>query len=169
MAAFNNVINLGPLTSRLKGEASWDDAYPAWQAYANECESLLEFLHGHGALDRFRPRLRSKKQQRDEALNEIRVAYFLQSIGHPVTAWEPEDALGYNVEYAVSLGAAGNAFVEVKSPGWESEITDAERMLGRLKQPKDINLEGRAADPIGVLRRTVEKARPKFSGKVPMT
>jgi hypothetical protein len=154
------------MTARLKREAAWDDSYPAWQDYAEECECLLGFLSDSGALDRFRPRLCSKKQQRDEALNEIRVAYFLQSIGYPVIAWEPEDAPNYNVEYAVSLEASGNAFVEVKSPGWESELTPEERIAGRAKQPKHSRLEGRAAGPVAVIRRTIEKARPKFTGNV---
>lgn len=95
------------------------------------------------------------------------MAYFLTAIGHPLTAWEPEDAPGYEVEFAVSPGAAGDAFVEVKSLGWESELTEGERLGGRLKLPKHLDLEGRAADLIGVIRRVVEKARPKFSGKCP--
>jgi hypothetical protein len=30
-----------------------------------------------------------------------------------------------------------------------------------------VDLEARAADPVGVIRRTVEKARPKFTGSTP--
>jgi hypothetical protein len=166
-------VTLGPLTARLKGKASWkdhypEDDYPAWQDFADECESLLGFLQNHGALDRFWPRLCSKPQQRDEAINEIRVAYYLDSVGYPVIDWnEPVDAAGYSVEFAVSLGSPRYAFVEVKSPGWESELSDAERKQGRAKQPKYIGIHGGAAGPVQVIRRAVEKARPKFSGNAP--
>jgi hypothetical protein len=128
---------------------------------------LLTFLRDHGALDHYWPRLCSRAQQRDEALNEIRVAFRLQSAGYSVVAWEPEDAPGYNVEYAVSLGGMTNAFIEVKSPGWEAELSEAERKLGRAKQPKYIGIQGGAVGPVGVIRRAVDKPLPKFSGKMP--
>jgi hypothetical protein len=78
-------ITFGTLTARLVHDAEqlWGDLYPAWQSYADECERLLAFLREHGELDRFWPRLCSRKQQRDEALNEIRVAYFLEVAGYP--------------------------------------------------------------------------------------
>ncbi len=163
----NNEVNLGFLTAHLKEEARWTDEYPAWQAYADECERLLEFLQSHHQLDRFWPRLRAKKQQRDEALNEIRVAHFVHSAGYPIIAWEPIDAPGFNVEFAASVGPTSKVFFEVKSPGWESELNDEERKRGRTQQPKHIHLAARWADPIGVIRTTVEKARPKFSGTSP--
>jgi hypothetical protein len=96
------------------------------------------------------------------------VACFLDSLGYPVSDWnEPEDAPGRNVEFAVTLGACGKAFVEVKSPGWESELTPEEIRQGRTKQPKHRGLEGRAAGPHQIIQRTVRKAMPKFTGDVP--
>ena len=144
-----------------------DDIYPAWQGWANECERLLAFADGHGQLQRFWPRLTAKKQQRDDALTEIRVASFLSGRGYPILGWEVTDAAPMNVEFQTGLAGGANAFVEVKSPGWEGELGDAERKAGRTKAEKYANLEGRAADPIGVIRRTAEKARPKFTGAVP--
>src|SRR5438128_2474411 len=117
-------VILGPLTARLQSESKWTDQYPAWQVYADECERVLEFLGDQGETGRFWPRLSSKKQQRDEALNEVRVAHYLDSIGYPVVAWEPVDAPPYNTEFSVSLGNSKPVFIEVKSPGWEGEITD---------------------------------------------
>ena len=160
-------IKLAPLTARLKGEASWGDQYPAWQVYADECERLLQFLQTHNQLDRFWPRLVAKRQQRDEALNEIRVAWFFQSLGYPIADWEPTDAPGFKVEFSANTGPRQKAFVEVKSPGWESELTDAERRGGRTQQPKYIDMEARAAGPIQLIQRSVEKAGPKFTGKSP--
>ncbi len=160
-------VNLAPLTARLKGEARWNDEYPAWQVYADECERLLEFLRDQKATQRFWPRLCSKKQQRDEALNEIRVAHYLDSIGYPILAWEPIDAPPRNVEFSVSLGSGKAVFVEVKSPGWESELTQEERKSGRTQQNKYVGIEGRAASPIRVISRAVQKAQPKFTGNAP--
>ena len=161
-------INLGQLTTRLKGEANWRDAYPAWQVYADECERLLAFLP-RAQLDKFWSRLKAKQQQRDEALNEIRIAWFLDSLGYPIVDWdEPIDAPGYRTEYSISLPGQSRAFVEAKSPGWGSELTDAERASGRTKGDKYLDeVEGRWADPVGVVRAAVKKAHPKFSGKFP--
>jgi hypothetical protein len=145
----------------------WGDLYPAWQWYADECERLLSFLAAHGELDRFWPRLRSRRQQRDEALNEIRVGYFLDSTGYPVVGWELMDAAPYNVEFAVALGQASKVLVEVKSPGWEAELLRIEQAQGRTKQEKYMDLDARAARPVDVIRRTTTKALPKFTGTAP--
>jgi hypothetical protein len=156
------------LAGNLKNSAAWTDEYPAWQDFADELEVLLSYLDRNGALSRYLPRLRARAHQRDETINEIRVALLLDSLGYPIVDWgEPQDAPGYNVEFAIALDANSRAYVEVKSPGWESELTDAERMQGRTKQPKYTGIEGGAAGPVQVIRRAVEKALPKFSGKVP--
>jgi hypothetical protein len=162
-------VTFGPLTQRLVNEAEklWGDLYPAWQSYANECERLLTFAQTHGELNRFWTRLCSPGQKRDEALNELHVAYFLESAGFPLIHWEVTDAAPYNVEFAVSVGEERSALVEVKSPGWEGELSMQERLQGRTKQEKYIDTEARVADPVGVIRRTVTKALPKFSGTVP--
>lgn len=127
-------------------------------------------MRDNGALERYWPRLRSKAQQRDETVNEIRVAYFLQSVGYPLVDWEPEDAGGHKLEFAVANPTERQKIlVEVKSPGWEAELSDAERTAGRASQPKyraDI-IEGGPAGPVQVIRRTIKKAHPKFSGNQP--
>jgi hypothetical protein len=159
-----STVTLGPLTQLLVRASNWDDIYPAWQCWANECERLLAFVQASGQLQRFWPRLTAKKQQRDEALNELRVAQVLFGFGYPILGWEVTDAAPLNVEFEIGLSAGSTAFVEVKSPGWEGELGEAERKSGRARQEKHMNLEGRAADPVGVIRRAVEKARPKFTG-----
>ena len=88
---FLSIPTLGPLTALLKSEASWRDEFPAWQVYADECETLLTFAKEYGALGLFWPRLRAKQQQREEALNELRVAYILDLVGYPISEWEPID------------------------------------------------------------------------------
>lgn len=145
----------------------WRDLYPAWQCYADECERLLSFAALQGEIDRFWPRLSSRRQQRDEALNEIRVAYFLDSAGFPVVDWEVIDAAPYNVEFALALGQSRIALVEVKSPGWEAELSSLEQRKSRTKQEKYIDMAARWAAPVDVIRRTVAKALPKFTGRAP--
>jgi len=109
---------LGSLTP---SEASWRVEYPASQVFADECETLLEFLKERDALGLFLPRLRARQQQRDEALNEIRVANFLHSRGCPVVDWEPIDVGERKLEYAVAIPNQ-RMLVEVKSPGWEAKL-----------------------------------------------
>ena len=122
---------------RLKLEASWQDDYPNRQFYADECELLLGFLRDNGWLEQFWPRLLKKKDKLDEALNEVRVAYFLHSRGYGVIELESQDAPGHTADFLISLGKNRTAFVEVKSPGWEGhDLTDAERRAGRAKQAK---------------------------------
>ena len=163
----NNVM-FAPRTARLvsEGASKWGDVYPAWQPYADECERLLTFVDGHGQLSRFWPRLVGRPQQRDEALNEMRVAYFFEQSGFPIIGWEVVDALPYNVEFEISTGGGKTAYVEVKSPGWESELSEAEIKAGRARQDK-YDDKARAVGPEEVVRRTVKKAMPKFTGKVP--
>jgi hypothetical protein len=128
----------------------------------------LTFLRERNALGNFWPRLRAKQQQRDEALNEIRVAYFLHLLGYQVVDWEPIDAGERKLEYAVATPDQ-RMLVEVKSPGWEAELSDEQRAAGRAKEPKyrENVIEGGAAGPVQVIRRAVEKARQKFSGNDP--
>jgi hypothetical protein len=170
--AFCTTPNFGPLTTSLKADAAWevkypDDKYPAWQDYADECETLLSFAQIHGVLDRFRPRLCDKPSKRDEALAELRVEYFLESSGFPIVDFEPKDAGNRTLECSIALGQGQNGLVEVKSPGWESELTDQEIKAGRQKQPKYQHLQGRAAGPVPIIQRAVNKALPKFTGKAP--
>jgi|SRR5579864_2330232 len=156
-------IKFGPITTELLNEARWTDSYPVMQDLADECEHLLGFLDKSDELYRYWPRLLAKQQKRDEALQEIRVAYFLDRLGYSIREWEPKDAR--TLEFAVSKNGSDLIFVEVKSPGWESELTDAERAQGRAKFGKF--MERRAIDPMGVMRETVKRAQSKFSGNVP--
>lgn len=80
-------VSLGPLGAKLVREAAWagKDAYPAWPEYGTELEALLQFLARHGQLARFWPRLSTPRtHERDETLQEIRVAYYLHDRGFPI-------------------------------------------------------------------------------------
>src|SRR5271170_6894015 len=75
---------LGPVARRLVSPARWTDEYPAWPAYAKELDALLLFADEQGRLSQFVPRLESRNTQRDEALNELRVAYWFHHNKLPI-------------------------------------------------------------------------------------
>jgi len=129
---------------------------------------LLTFAKKRGALNLFWPRLRAKKQQRDEALNEIRVAYFLDLLGYSVVDWEPIDVGNRKLECTVAIPDQ-RLLVEVKSPGWEAELSEEQRAAGRANEPKyrENVIEGGAAGPVQVIRKAAKKALEKFSGNHP--
>ena len=162
-------IRLGPKTAHILTQARWrgQDAFPAWQEFAGEFERLLTYADGTGQFQRFRPRLTATKTQRDETLQEIRVAYFFDLCKFPITSWEP---LGHGIkagEFCIRTSPSDHVFIEVKSPGWEGELSPAERAAGRAKREKYINGEARAYAPWERIRFTIQKAYPKFSPTQP--
>ncbi len=162
------IPGLGPLTSNLLYPFPWKDDYPAWQEWADELERLLSFADFQGRMPAFLPRLKTnRKNQRDEALNELRVGSFLHRNGFPIVAWEPAGLRGKVGEYSVGAAEGSTIFTEVKSPGWESELGQAERLAGRMKLPKHINGECRPFANWEGIRKCVAKAYPKFSPTQP--
>ena len=53
-------------------------------------------------------------------------------------------------------------FLEVKGPGWESELTEEEKQAGRQHGPKYINAQARAVGPVEKVMYAVDKAMPKL-------
>jgi hypothetical protein len=158
------------LSERLLHEARWagKDAYPAHLEYSIELEGLLGFIQGHNQLSSFWPRLSSPRtQERDDALQEIRVARFLTAHGFPVSRWEPPGNGNLIGEFSVQALPAPEIFVEIKSPGWEGELTQEQRDAGRAKQEKYQNLEGGAVGPAQKIRMSMPKAYPKFLSTQP--
>jgi hypothetical protein len=153
------------LSGRLLREARWagKDRYPTSPQYSAELEGLLGFLQAHNRLDSFWSRLTSPRpQERDDALQEIRVARFLTSNGFPVVQWEPQGNGNLIGEFSVQAFPSPPVFVELKSPGWEGQLSQERRDAGRAKQEKYQDLEGGADDPWRGIRRSVRKAYPKF-------
>jgi hypothetical protein len=163
-------IGLGPLTSNLLYPFPWKDDYPVWQEWADELERLLSFADSQGQMPAFLPRLKTdRRNQRDEALNELRVAFFLHRNGFPIVAWEPAGLRGKVGEYSVRVPEGITVFTEVKSPGWESGLDPAERLAGRTKLPKYIDGEGGAFANWEGVRKCIasSKTYPKFSPTQP--
>jgi hypothetical protein len=159
----------GPVARRLICTDRWKDAYPAREAYAQELDALLEYADAQGALHHLRPRLESKNSQRDEALEELRVAYWLHNFGFSVVQWEPPGLNGKVGEYLIDTPEQNRVFVEVKSPGWEGQLSNAERQAGRAKQPKYQDGEGGAVGNWIPLQKCISSAKtyPKFAPTQP--
>jgi hypothetical protein len=153
------------LSERLLREARWagQDGYPTSPQYSTELEGLLGFLQAHNRLDSFWPRLTAPRpQERDDALQEIRVARFLTSNCFRIALWEPPGNGNFIGEFSVQAVSSLPIFVELKSPGWEGQLSQEQRDAGRAREDKYENLEGGADDPWRGIRRTVRKAYPKF-------
>jgi hypothetical protein len=159
----------GPAARRLISPDRWTDQYPAWPAYAKELDALLLFADEQGRLPHFIPRLESKNTLRDEALNELRVAYLLHHSQFPVVQWEPPGLNRKIGEYLIGTPEGQPVFVEVKSPGWEGELCDEERRAGRTKQPKYQQGEGGFFGNWQPLQKCIasEKTYPKFAPTQP--
>lgn len=102
----------------------------------------------------------------DEVMQELRTAFYFHGNGFPVCRWEPPGQFGKIGEY--SLSAEGQeVFVEVKSPGWEAELSLEEIQAGRTKQPKYIQGDARAVAPWLQVRECIKRAYRKFTDTQP--
>lgn len=156
-------VRLGPLSSAMYEGAPWaGDGYPAWQMFADEFESLLTFANQSGVLEMYRKELRGRPSQRDSALEELRVANLLNQKGFMIVQWRPVGLTPKEGEFLIRGPDAAEILVEVKSPGWESEISEEERRAGRLKQPKYLGTDAFYANSGAGVRFAIEKAYPKF-------
>lgn len=159
--------SLGPIASGLLRTDCWKDEYPTTPEYKEELDTLLVFAKEKGRLPQFVPRLESKPAQRDEALNELRVAYFLHQRGFPIVQWEPPGLNGKVGEYLISTPERKNVFVEVKSPGWESQLSQAEINDGRAQQPKYGEDDGGVDANCEKLQQCIKRAYKKFDPAQP--
>jgi hypothetical protein len=159
-------VKVGPLLSTVIDRAGWagKDGFPAWQFFADEIERVLSFAAARGMFEMYLPELTGRTpSQRDSALAELRVAYFLDRNGFTISEWRPVGLAPKEGEFLARCPSGAEVFVEVKSPGWESELTQEQRLSGRLAEPKYINGEARYADNSPAITFAVEKAYPKFS------
>jgi hypothetical protein len=164
-------IVFGPLTSTVLDRARWrgEDEFPSNQAWADEVERVFSYAHAKGRFTvPYLSRLIGGRNQRDSALEELRVAFFFHRNSFRVTEWEPVGAGGREGEFMISgPSSIGKIFVEVKSPGWEFELTLQERGARRPPRPKLIIGEARSYDPQAAIRFAVQKAYPKFKPDQP--
>lgn len=158
------------LIETIKLGSRWKDkdAFPSTPEWSQEVENWLLFLKEQGQFERFLPRLKDAPSKRDETLSEISAAYFICKIkACPIVEWEPKGTNNRVGEFLFLLPNKTIIFCEVKSPGWESEIAKQDKESSRLNQPKFIHAEGRFFNNALDIRRSIEKAYPKFSDNVP--
>jgi hypothetical protein len=146
-------VNIGPLTRSLIAGAKWEghDAFPAWQNWADDVESIMEFLANNNRFDHFCDLIQKTRtvQHRDAMLAEARGGFYLHRNGFRVLEWEPLGEGTARGEALVRLGESPAIFVEVKQPSWQGEhlpltIADQRRLsqedraarLARMKQPR---------------------------------
>lgn len=126
-------LNLGPVARRLINPDRWTGMYPAHEEYALELDALLDFANTEGYLRRFLPNIENKDRQRDKALSELRLAYLFRSLGFAIPQWDPPGANGMKGEFKLATPSEPDVFVEIKSRGWESELTQAQIDAGMAK------------------------------------
>ena len=111
-------------------------------AYSRELDALLDWADSKRCLWRFQSRLESKNTQRDEAIAELRLALFLDSVGFPIVGLDPPGASGKRGEYLLATPEKTDVFIESKAPGWESELPPAQRAAGRARSHAGSRPEG---------------------------
>jgi hypothetical protein len=136
MGYSEGAMRLGPVARKLIDPCEWKDGYPGPSAYVRELDALLHFANQNGYLWRFVPTLEARDRQRDKFLNELRLAYFFRSLGFVITEWEPPGAHGKKGEFNLAVPGEPSVFVEVKSRGWESELSEPQLKAGLAKLPK---------------------------------
>jgi hypothetical protein len=127
------VLRLGAVARKLLNTDKWRGDYPAWPAYSRELDELLHFANLNGYLGRFIRNLESKDRQRDKALSELRLAYMFRHLKFAIPGWDPPGANGMTGEFMLSWPGEPEVFVEIKSRGWESELTQAQIDAGLTK------------------------------------
>jgi hypothetical protein len=132
---------------------------PKWIPGINK---WLEFINKKNELLRFKPRLNSKKPQIFDALAEIQAAYVIENnTEYKVVEFEKKTVKDKDVDFLISNNKT-EIYCEVKSPGWEAELTQKERLEGRTKKPKYINAEARWVESWKNIQYAIIKAYDKF-------
>lgn len=146
-------------TSKWKGK----DDFPSTETWKKEVNKWLSFIKDKGQLNKFKTRLKCKPALRDEALSEIKVAYFLEKyLNYKIIEWEPLGQNNHKGEFTIKLKSGLCIFCEVKSPGWEGEVLKDGKDYQRLKQPKYITGDARWVDNTDVTKYMIEKTYPKL-------
>ncbi len=131
--------------------------------WKKEINKWLVFIKNKGELKRFIPRLtKTNNSKRDEVLAEISSAYLLENeLNFVVIGWEIPTKNNKNVDFVIK-GNSDEIFCEVKSPGWEGELSKKEILEGRKDQSKYKHLEWRSFAHWKNIRYAIKKANPKF-------
>jgi len=132
-------------------------------SWKNEIEKWLLYINNKGELKRFIPRLtKMNSRKKNEVLAEISSAYLLESIlSLKVTGWEVPTNSDKNVDFTIDLNSE-EVYCEVKSPSWQSELTEREKLGVRKVQGKYKKNEVRFFGHWRNIWYAIKKAYPKF-------
>ncbi len=152
------------LLDEVKKNARWRgrDNFPSNEAWDRETNRWFAFAKKHWRFDQYLPRLRDMPSQRNEALAELAVAYFLtEKKDLKLIEFDPIGKNGKCGEFLFQTNDGSNIFCEVKSPGWEGDFASRGHKE-RLKMPKFVNGEAGGFDNKTNLRHVIEnRAYPK--------
>jgi hypothetical protein len=164
MGYSEGAMRLGPVARKLIDPCEWKDGYPGSPAHVRELDALLHFANQNGYLRRFVPNLEARDRQRDKCLNELRLAYFFRSLGFDITEWDPPGANGKKGEFNLAVPGEPSVFVEVKSRGWESELSEPQLKADLAKLSKYEVWKGGAVGNWKAVHRCIssDKTYPKF-------
>ena len=133
------------------------------ESWKNEIEKWLLYIKNKGELDRYLPRLTKMNSRKiNEALAEISSAYLLEvKLNFKVTDWDVPTIRDQNVDFIISLYSK-DVYCEVKSPSWQSELSDKEKLGIRKAQGKYKRNEVRFFGHWRNIHYAIKKAYPKF-------
>lgn len=143
------------------------DAFPSSQLFADEVEKVLNFALANDQYGDYLGLLAGSVSQRDAALAELRVAFYLRRNGIKISGWRPIGANDREGEYLLCGPSGVNVFAEVKNRGWESELSKEEKVSGRQRQKKHLYCESRMTRPHEAIQGAVDKAYGKFAPATP--
>lgn len=160
-------VRLGPLTLTVLERSRWQgtDAFPSSQLFADEVERVLNFALANDEFGKYLGLLAGTASQRDAALAELRVAFYFHRNGLQISGWRPVGANNREGEYLLRGPSGVDVFAEVKGPGWESELSDEEKVRGRQREKKYLYCEPRSLRPHEAIGRSIQKAYGKFAPK----
>ncbi|MGB7547938.1 MAG: hypothetical protein WBM14_09330 [Terracidiphilus sp.] len=160
----SGAMRLGPVARNLINPDAWTGGYPGPPAYVRELDALLHFAKQNNCLERFLPNLEAQDRQRDKCLNELRLAYFFKSLGYGISAWDPPGANGKTGEFMLNWTEESSVFVEIKSRGWESQLSSSQLDAGCARLSKYEVWKGGAVGNWKPVQRCIssEKTYPKF-------
>jgi hypothetical protein len=144
-------------------KSSGKDDFPSCEVWESEINKWLLYIQNKNQLDRYKSRLVNvSKTMRDETLSEICAAYVMEmELKYKVVSWEEKTINDKDVDFVI-LHGSDKIYCEVKSPGWESELDQKERLSGRKNLPKNKDGEVHAIAPWEALRYAVKKSYPKL-------
>lgn len=92
------------------------------------------------------------------------MAFYFHRNRFPINCWKPTGRPPKEGEFCIACACASGReiFVEVKGPGWESELSSEERLAGRTEKPKYIDGEVHFVSSFEPIVMAVDKAYPKF-------